>query len=237
MSRNVPNWWTDWGTAVRQEIVDKLQSGWKLESMPSFWRYKSYQDRCDVILHLRRTGELTKWQFDRLFMPAVQHMNPGGRYNEVQQNLYKVGEKGRGRILPPVYQRLEYVWLRANRQTIAPSDMNTGHLKNSMELLKESHCNAVAAMHLALGKLHTAFMHQPQLQATIAALYDVASNMEVDEFYPVFNALASEYAGREDAEVPIDYGIGVFSRDCYLSPEDDIDMQLNLGLDSWIGDH
>jgi len=212
-----------------------LRSGYKLENMPSFWRYKSYADRCHVIEHLRMTGQLSQWQLERLFSPAVQHMDPGGRHNEVKQ-LYTVGEKGRKRILPPVYQRLDSVWLRANRQPIAPADMNTGHLKNTMELLKESHCNVVAAMHMALGKLHTAFMGDPPAQDCLLVLYDRVDMTSVSDLYPVFGALAREYAGREDAEVPIDYGIGVFPRDAYLSPEEDIEMQLNLGLDSWIGD-
>lgn len=192
MSTKVPNWWMLWGVDARQQVINKLKDGTELKDMPSFWRYKPYAERCAVINQLYDQGSLTDRQLNALY---GVNLISGDRS---KGQLYRVGDRSQTRILPPVYHRLDRMWMRSNRTGIDPEAMNTGHLRNTLLLLKESAANVQVKMEMALGAMHTALRNQPHLQQQIYELFAGVNALDVDDLYPVFNALQSEYATRSD---------------------------------------
>lgn len=239
MSTKVPNWWMLWGVDARQQIINKLQDGASLEDMPSYWRYKPHSERVAVIKQLHDQGSLTNAQLNSLFStPADKEafyrqaaINRKAVLNAGKGQLYLVGDKSKTRILPPVYHRLRDVWLRSNRQGQEIELMNTGHVRNTIALLRESHSNLHGAIDLSLGRVYTALRNQPGLQAMVVDLQERIAELGVEDMYPVFHALATEYAGRSDAN-PADFGIRE-QPDEIVDTELDFQMGMDFGLDRW----
>lgn len=202
MSTKVPNWWMLWGVDARQQVINKLQDGCDLASMPTWWRFKPHEERVAVINQLHEQGSLTNAQTGRLFSTPNDRADLYRQITLAKKSaqLYRVGDKSKTRILPPVYHRLDRVWMRSNKTGIEPEVMNTGHLRNTILLLKESAANVQVKMEMFLGAMHSALSNQPHLQQQIYELFAGVNALDVDDLYPVFNVLQDEYGTRADMD-------------------------------------
>lgn len=106
---------------------------------------------------------------------------------------------GGHRILPSVYGRLlqlgrEPMWLRGNGEYQHVATMNPGHLRNTLNLLKESNGNAVAKATSLLGKMALHFQNQPAIVRKLEELCVEMQRVDVDEMYPIYTVLAEHLA-------------------------------------------
>lgn len=183
--------WHRMSVAARTQILARLRVGTSFGDMPRFWRMFGYHERMAMLEYLRHSRQLSETQYGDLL--AGRKQQPGE-----SKQLYRVGDKSKTRILPPVYHRLESVWMRSNHTGLEPEAMNTKHLRNTILLLKESAGNLQVKMEMLLGAMHTALRNQPHLQQQIHELFAGVNALDVDDLYPVFNVLQAEYATRTD---------------------------------------
>lgn len=115
----------------------------------------------------------------------------------IQGMLYPKPNGGK-RILPSIYTRLRDTWLRANGVYQEPAKMNQGHLKNTVNLLNESHMNLVDRMCELFGKMHGHLSNRPDLQAKLVDLFHDFEALQVDEVYPIVEFLASHIELTQD---------------------------------------
>jgi hypothetical protein len=98
---------------------------------------------------------------------------------------------GGKRILPSIYTKLRDTWLRASGFYHEVAKMDQGHLRNSVDLLNESHVNLVDRMCLLLGKMHVHLGNRPDLQTKLVELHHEFEALEVNQLYPIVELLAS----------------------------------------------
>lgn len=103
--------------------------------------------------------------------------------------LYPKPNEGK-RILPSMYTKLRINWLRGSGQYQKPDTMNSGHIKATLDLLKESHKNVVDRSTDLLGKMANHFSNQPEICARLAELCILMQRVDVDDMYPIFNVIA-----------------------------------------------
>jgi hypothetical protein len=123
--------------------------------------------------------------FPREPVPRIPH--PYGRPN------------GGHRILPSQYTGLRHNWVRSEGLQVMPSRMNNGHLENTLKLLKESHLNLIGRSNEFLGKLCKHLQNQPELCEKIEQLAKSIELLDVDDVYPVWDALSAELEGRQSS--------------------------------------
>lgn len=117
--------------------------------------------------------------------------------SQAQRMLYPKPNGGQ-RILPSVYTKLTDRWLRGNGVYQRPEHMNQGHLRNTVALLNESHVNLVDRMCQLLGKMHAHLHNRPDLQRRLEDLHHELEDMNVDEFYPIVELIASHIELEQD---------------------------------------
>lgn len=104
---------------------------------------------------------------------------------------------GGQRMLPSLYGRLRRTWVSSRGSEYRPKDMERSHLENTIALLKESNRNVVARATDLLGRMSHHFQNQPEIRMRLAALCILMQKVEVNEMYPVFDALAEELSYRQ----------------------------------------
>lgn len=109
-----------------------------------------------------------------------------------------VGPNGGKRILPSGYTTLTTAWIRSNGTAMLPSEMNDGHLENTIKLLHESYGNLQAKAQEMLGKMRAHFRNAKRVPEGLEAMCLEMQSIEIDEVYPVFIALSEELAKRHE---------------------------------------
>lgn len=192
--RNLPTAWLNAGK--KQETVIAHLNG-HVNFAPEWWLEMRPEDRHEVILFLKGTGQVSKmvptrpWSHSGLGQyvdardpPAVQQAN--------EERKLHGPPNGRQRRLPSVYTTLTDYWLRSNGTPIRPQDMDENHIHNCLALLKESHVNHLesAARVLELTTRH--FRHRPYIVELAVRLHKEIETYDVDEMYPIWGPLCEE---------------------------------------------
>lgn len=225
---DLPHFWQAMSTSQRGWILQQLQRGTHLSLMAPLWKDAHYSDRWAVLHYLNEvTGELTNQQIQALV--DVQRTVPKTTFGTadmesfvrsplhyrrmVEQSIehgikIHVSRVNRNRMLPSAYTRMNRTastWVRSSGKLQPINTMNKGHLENSLKLLKESHGNVVARATDLLGRMSMHFGNQSEIKALLEILCLKMQKVEVDDMYPIFDALAKELKKREvPPEVDID---------------------------------
>lgn len=172
--------------------LSQLQHALRNGSSPSWYLALSPKDRYRVWAHTRISHIVD--------VPPTATMNYGGAGSTtVGYGVYQRPNGGK-RILPSIYTKLEKQWLRSTGRYIYPQDMDSTHIKNCLNLLKESHGNIIARMCLSLGNMHNHLQCDVVIQDQMDWMAKRLELIEVDHMYPIFNVLARELEAREQAE-------------------------------------
>lgn len=161
------------------------------------WDRLSHNARIITVRHLVSIGRLRvlgarardSSQVSEKLNADVQRLRDG--ISVTNEQLYPPPNGGK-RILPSVYGSLTDQWMRSNGPLLDPEIMNSGHLENTLRLLKESHGNVLDKSADVLGRMHNHFCNQPEIQYRIVDLFNAIQAVEVDEMYPIFEVLAEE---------------------------------------------
>ena len=213
--RPLPDWWNHCVEKIR--CIRLLQQGMPLDLMPLKWRNASYHDRMRIIHHLVAVGSVTENALRRLLRPrtTLVYKPETLDWHDVARvpvdmdakRAWLAGEwithlppNGGKRILASGYTQLKDYWVRANGTAIYPAQMDSNHLKNSINLLRESYMNLIARSTELMGKVHAQF-DNPVVRTAMENAHHEVLKMEIDDVYPIFNVLVKELQSRKPLPV------------------------------------
>lgn len=99
---------------------------------------------------------------------------------------------GGKRMLPSLYTTLDQYWVRGDGRYKSVESMDSGHIHNTIKLLKESHGNVTARATDLLGRMALHYRNQPHIVSVLETACAAMQRVEVDEMYPIFAELAKE---------------------------------------------
>jgi hypothetical protein len=198
----------EWRNAPLEEriaVLERMRAG-KTPSA-AFWHGMTSGDRYRVINHLKSAGAIPVAHAafsSRTPWPGAARVFDAPVAVDREKGWTPYPVKGRastnGRILPWRYTRLHNTWVRSEGTPVVPIDMNDGHLHNTVELLHESHGNALMKAEAMLGALARYFPREQVVELCAALWEEIATKETIERVYPVIVALAKEVERRRAAE-------------------------------------
>lgn len=158
----------------------------KTDEMPAYWRRLGWIDRKENVEYMLSCG---------LIEPSYPRVKVFIRPPHTSAPLHEPPNGGQRR-LPLQYNELTTQWLRANGHFEDPCNMDVDHLRNCLNLLKESHQNHMAGATAVLGKIEMYFGSRPSIAQAAANLCHEIMTVDVEEMYPIWTVLSNELAGR-----------------------------------------
>ncbi len=168
---------------------------------PPFWHKMVAQERYAIRKHLQMIGALSATSLYPSDAEVAKGVIARRKYGEYHGGMLYSKPNGGHRILPSVYCRIHGpFWLRANKIEVAITDMNDGHLKNTLALLMESHGNLLGKATELLGKISHHFVHFPDILQALETACLLIQQADIEDVYPIFTPLADEQAVRDTRE-------------------------------------
>lgn len=156
---------------------------------PEWWNSMSLRDKVRVLRHLitERKIKANEPRVSQLLgqWPSSNLVGPDGRTYPPKSE-----KEGARRMLPSWYTTLKDMWVRSDGTPMDPFDMNESHVKNTMELLKESHCANLGGAGMALDTISRHFRNRPDIVEACHQMQELLDTVDVEQMYPIWAVLA-----------------------------------------------